>query len=205
MNQESLLNSPSEINGIWYEILHTNVFFENTKNYNTHAEYSVSNGWIDIKNTTFQEGEKIQISGKGKPIENQVDSWYVSFEHRNYGKRIQHQEHEVANYIISRVWRNNQNKLVAYLVTDRKEYLCLLHRKKISTDEMNYFLKELKKDLKGEYIITAQFKENQKMKDEGEEDNETIDNHSLTKDSYGVGLFNVKHSRGNHKKWGYRC
>jgi lipocalin len=109
--------------GIWYELIHYRSWFQMDYNYNTQAEYILSNtGNIIVHNTTIKNGKETEIYGIATKLNDY--SFHVDFFNNDENK-------SEPNYIIDRYWVNDKDEYIYAVVTDPyKNFLFVLSRLK---------------------------------------------------------------------------
>ncbi len=147
--------------GKWYELMHYPSWFQRNDNYNTTAEYSLTQDGIKVVNTTISNGKVISSEGLAKQLH---DVYFrVDFSMSEVNKLINTKEFNInnvninninnANYVIDRLWLNQYGEYIFAVVTDEdRQSLYVLSRYKhpslIAYNEvMAYVIKNFNRDL----------------------------------------------------------
>jgi len=135
--------------GVWYELIHYPSFFQRNDNYNTKAEYKLSNNIVNVTNSTMVQGKLVKSQGKAKMIEDFV--FRVDFdmpELENLAKTGQFKPANIPisnepNYVIDHIWIDKKGNYQYAIVTDlNKNSLYVLSR--TSSPPLNDYNKIIK-------------------------------------------------------------
>jgi lipocalin len=124
MGDNSNLFSPEKYLGIWYELMHSPIWFENARNYNTMAEYKpIDDNTIEVVNSTIEDGITYQSKGIGKYQGNMV--FQIQFENGFPG-----------TYIIDKLWFEHDCNFgdieyrISIVTNQDRDYFSVLSRDK---------------------------------------------------------------------------
>lgn len=110
--------------GKWYELLHYPSRFQPSHSYNTTAEYSLNeDGTVDVLNTTFSNGEEVTAHGTAYQLAPKL--FHVSFDERSMAEA---EDRDTPNYIIRRIWVEEDIYQFAVVTDDDGDGLWLLSR-----------------------------------------------------------------------------
>lgn len=105
--------SPEKYLGTWYQIAHIPNWFAGSATWNTTAKYSNKGKYIKVKNSTYQNNQKITVEGQAVYLGNR--SFHVSF------PGYPDPNPDQPNYIISALWVDKKGNYLYSVVTDQQK------------------------------------------------------------------------------------
>lgn len=121
--------------GKWYELAHYPSWFQRNDNYNTTANYTLTNDGIKVVNTTISNGKVIQSIGKAKVLED--FTLRVDFDMPEVAKLQKSGEFDVKNvitdanypnYVIDHIFLKGNTYAYAVVTDADKKSFYLLSR-----------------------------------------------------------------------------